>query len=299
MEIYLKLTDKNKLLSLALGVFDGVHRGHVEVIKSAVDFAHKNSSKSAIITFKTHPQSFFNPNFTGCITTLEQRLKIFENLGVDYCYLLDFNEIKNISGEDYLKEILIKNFSPISISTGFNHHFGANKSGTTELLSNYASKYGYKYDKIQPVIMDNEIISSSIIRKLLLNGDIEKANYFMGRKFSVIGEVQKGAKQGREIGFKTANLEYPEEFLKIPLGVYSVNALINNNTYNAIANFGIKPTLEGLTEKPILEVHLLDFDNDIYGQVLNVEFLKFIRPEKKFQNIDELKQQIQTDISQI
>ena len=298
MQIFTELNN-NPDLSLALGYFDGVHLGHQKVISTAVNFAHKNGNKSAVITFKDHPCCFFKGVCPKYILTREDRLKHIEALGVDYVYILDFDEeLSMFTAEEYLKKILIDNFSPVSISTGFNHYFGAEKSGGADLLKKIQSVYGYEYFEIPPVKICNEIVSSTAIRNALSEGRIQRANEMLGYKFTISGEVVKGQQLGRQIGFRTANLIYPQELIDLPFGVYSVIVHHKGVTYNGITNFGIRPTVSN-THKCSLETHILDFDKDIYGKRISVEFLNMIRPEKKFASIDELKSQILFDISSI
>ncbi len=292
MKIYTELNDKYKNLALALGFFDGVHLGHQKVIESAVDFARKNGVKSAVITFKEHPQVLLRGCSPAYISTTEQRREKLQELGVDMVFELDFAQFSELSGEDYIKEVLVKNLAPVSISTGFNHHFGANKSGTPELLEAFSEIYGYKYFKIPPVEIEGDVVSSSLIRKTLGEGDIKKANALLGYNFTINGAVQKGAGLASKIGFKTANLKYSDEILKLPFGVYAVKA----NGTPAIANFGVKPTFEGLTNTPMLEIHILDFSGNLYGENLAVEFMDFIREEKKFAALEDLIGQIKSDI---
>lgn len=298
MQIFTELNN-NPDLSLALGYFDGVHLGHQKVISTAVNFAHKNGNKSAVITFKDHPCCFFKGVCPKYILTREDRLKHIEALGVDYVYILDFDEeLSRFTAEEYLKKILIDNFSPVSISTGFNHYFGAEKSGGADLLKKIQSVYGYEYFEIPPVKICNEIVSSTAIRNALSEGRIQRANEMLGYKFTISGEVVKGQQLGRQIGFRTANLIYPQELIDLPFGVYSVIVHHKGVTYNGITNFGIRPTVSD-THRCSLETHILDFDVDIYGQKISVEFLKMIRPEKKFDSIDDLKAQISLDIAEI
>lgn len=285
--------NQNHNLSIALGYFDGVHIGHRAVIKSAVDFAKQNNTKSAVITFSDHPYCYFKGVCPKYILTREEREKRIESLGVDYLYELNFEDFANLTAKEYLNNILIKHFYPISISTGWNHNFGKNKSGDVIFLAEQSKNYNYEYFKIPPQKINNEIISSTEIRKLLNKGDIEKANLMLGQNFSIEGEVVKGNQIGRTIGFRTANLVYPPELIELPYGVYSVDS-----TYGkGIANFGIRPTING--SHTSLEVHILNFEKDIYGEILNVNFNKIIRAEKKFPSLDALKKQINLDIKQI
>lgn len=298
MQIFTELNN-NPDLSLALGYFDGVHLGHQKVISTAVNFAHKNGNKSAVITFKDHPCCFFKGVCPKYILTREDRLKHIEALGVDYVYILDFDEeLNRFTAEEYLKKILIDNFSPVSISTGFNHYFGAEKSGGADLLAKMQTVYGYKYFEVSPQRINNETISSTAIRNSLSKGQIKNANEMLGYKFTISGEVVKGQQLGRQIGFRTANLIYPQELIDLPFGVYSVVVSYGGKVYKGITNFGIRPTVSD-THRCSLETHILDFDVDIYGQKISVEFLKMIRPEKKFDSIDDLKAQISLDIAEI
>ena len=292
MQIYKEL-NKNPNLSLALGFFDGVHLGHKAVIESAVEFAKKHGNKSAVITFSDHPCCYFWGVCPQYILSREAREKKIAQLGVDYLYELDFESIAGLTAQDYLKDILINHFTPVSISTGWNHNFGCKKSGNVKFLHDNSKKYGYEYFELSPEKLDDEIISSTTIRKLLSDGEIERANLMLGSKFSISGEVVKGNQIGRTIGFKTANLIYPPELIELPYGVYSVNT----NYGKAIANFGIRPTVKG--SQALLEVHILDFEKDIYGENLTVYFNKMIRAEKKFPSLDALKNQIKLDIKTI
>lgn len=294
MQIFTSLNE-NKNLSIALGYFDGVHLGHRAVINSAVNFAKENNLKSAVITFKDHPCCFFYGVCPKYILTREQRREKLASSGIDYLYELDFDEkLSSLSAQEYLENILVKYFTPKSISTGFNHHFGAQKSGTPEFLRNNSKKYGYEYFEIPPQKIDGEIISSTAIRNYLQNGQIEKANKMLKDNFAITGIVVEGQKLGRKLGFKTANLIYPPELIELPFGVYETNTQYGKG----ITNFGIRPTVSS-TQKPVAETHILNFAKDIYGEKINVEFVRMLRKEQKFNSVDELKQQIAKDISMI
>lgn len=292
MQKFSELNQKQNL-AIALGYFDGVHIGHRAVIKSAVDFAKKNNTKSAVITFSDHPYCYFKGVCPKYILTREEREKRIASLGIDYLYELNFEDFALLTAKEYLNNILINHFHPISISTGWNHNFGKNKSGNVNFLEEQAKNYNYKYFKIPPQKINNEIISSTKIRKLLSEGNIEKANHMLGQNFSIEGEIVKGNQIGRTIGFRTANLVYPPELIELPYGVYAVDT-----TYGkGIANFGIRPTING--SHTSLEAHILNFEKDIYGEIINVNFNKMIRTEKKFPSLDALKKQINLDIKSI
>lgn len=299
MKVLYDLGEENRKLALALGFFDGVHLGHQEVIKSAVNYARQNGTKSAVITFKEHPQVLLRGVAPAYISTQEKKYKKLEALGVDYCYELDFKDVCYLSGDDYIEKFLVETFSPVSISTGFNHYFGFKKSGSASLLAEKSSLCKYKYFMVEPVKIENEIVSSSLIRKKIASADLNVVEKMLGENFSVSGIVQKGACLARRIGYKTANVIYPEKNVKLPYGVYSVQVSIKNEKYFGIANFGVKPTFENLVENPLLEIHILNFDKDIYGETLDVKFLKFVREERKFSSAQDLINQIELDLKKV
>ena len=285
--------NENKNLVLVLGFFDGVHIGHKEVIKSAVAYAQKNNLKSALLTFDIHPLCFFKNIAPQYIS--QNREKIIQDLGVDYFYEIKFdNFIAKMEPENYLENILEKYFAPKAIFTGFNHTFGIDKKGDSAFLAKYQNKYNYEYFEIPPQKYNNEVVSSTKIRNALIIGDIELANLMLGRSFTISSIVVEGQKIGRILGFKTANIIYPKNIINIPFGVYAVNT----NYGKGIANFGIRPTVNS-SDEPVLEIHILDFDKDIYGETLTVEFIRKIRNESRFNSIEELKEQIQKDIASI
>lgn len=270
--------------SLILGFFDGVHIAHQAVISSA-----KNNP--ILITFKDSPAKFFNRE-CEYILSREESIRKIKSLGVKEVVELDFAEFAAMPAKDYL-EFIVEKYNPSSISTGFNHSFGHNKSGNPDFLEQNQAKYGYKYYCIEPQKDNGEVISSTLIRNLLINGDIERANKLLNSNFILEGTVIKGAQLGRNLGFPTANIVYPAEIVKIPFGVYKATF----GEYNAVVNWGIKPTFNNLSN-PVLEVHILNFTEDLYGENIRIEILKKIRDEKKFSDIEELKLQIEKDIKE-
>lgn len=294
MEILNKLKS-NENLAIALGFFDGVHLGHKAVISAAVDYAKKNNIKSAVVTFRQSPYVALNNVKPNYIITLEEKIKAIKKLGVDYLYLSDFTEdLAKQTASDYLKN-LVDDLHPKMIATGFNHYFGYNKSGGVDYLRLMQQEYGYEFKEINPIKLNEDVISSTAIRKALSNGDIPKANSMLGYRFYVKNEVIKGRQIGRTIGFKTANLKMPEKMINIPDGVYAVEVEVLGKKHMGIANFGSNPTVTDDSQK-LLEVHIIDFNQDIYGELVKVSFLVKIRNEKKFQSLTELKTQIEKDI---
>ena len=296
MEIIKELTNIPKL-SLALGFFDGVHIAHQKLIKNTVDFARQNGAKSAVVTLKQQPYCYLNHIMPKYISSRSDSYNIIEKFGIDYLIELDFEKVSGMTSFEYLKDILVKNFEPVGIFTGFNHHFGLNREGNCDFLKKYAKDFGYKFYALPSQEINGKLISSSAIREFLEQGKIESANSMLGREFCVSGIVVEGSKIGRTINFPTANICYPDDIVQIPNGVYSVYAkLSDGRILNGISNFGTKPTVNNSSVKT-LETHILDgFDEDIYGQKIKISFLKFIRTEQKFNGIEELKAQIKKDI---
>lgn len=286
-----KITD----LSLALGFFDGVHKGHQAVIKNAVNFAKDNGLMSAVVTFSNHPHCYFYDVAPKYILTSDERAKHIAELGVDYLIELDFESISGLTAEDYLKDVLVKYFMPRAITTGWNHYFGYKKSGNVKFLADNSKKFNYEYFEISPQKEASVNISSTAIRNYLAKGEIAKANSMLGYKFSISGEVVKGKQLGRTIGFPTANIIYPSELIELPFGAYAVNVKFSDRLFKGVTNFGIRPTVSD-TKLTTLETFIIDFDQDIYEKTIEVEFIKMIRPEKKFPSLDALKTQISLDI---
>lgn len=278
-------------VSLILGFFDGVHAGHRKVIESAVNYAKSHNSKTVLVTFKDSPAAYFKgKDMVEYISPREVSYNIVENLGVDFIFEINFEDLVSLEASEYLENFLIKRFSPISISTGFNHTFGNNKSGDSNLLEAGQEKFNYKYFCASPQLYGENVVSSTYIKEFLKKGDIVTANLLLKNKFSLQSTVIDGLKLGRKLGYPTANMDYPKNIIKIPYGVYKV--IVDNKP--AILNWGIKPTLNGKEE--ILEVHILNFNENLYGETLKVEVVQKLRDEKKFDSLEELKCQIKKDI---
>ncbi len=274
---------------LVLGFFDGVHAAHRAVIESAL----KNNRHVKLITFKESPAAYFTGKQNYILSRLNSLNKL-KSLGISEIVELNFSDICKMTAEEYL-QFLVNMYHPTHITTGFNHTFGFNKTGNPEFLEYNQSKYNYKYTCVPPVVENNEIVSSSLIRNYLSNGNISVANSLLESNFILEGIVEHGAKLGRTIGFPTANIRYPNDIVQIPYGVYASSVYIRGVKKTAILNWGMKPTVHN-TKEPVVEVHILDFSEDIYGMNISVEVLNRLRGEQKFNNIDELKNQIKKDI---
>ena len=262
MEVISELT-KIPNLSLALGFFDGVHLGHQAVIGCAVDVAHAARCRSAVLTFKKHPECYLNNLPERYLTSVEDKYALIECLGVDYLIELNFEDICKLTPMQYLDEVLLKYISPQAISTGFNHHFGVGRSGGVNFLANCQSRYDYIYTATPPQTIFGDVISSSAIRQYLKSGAIPLANSMLGRSFSLTGKVVEGRKIGRTIGYPTANIIYPDKIFELQYGVYDVQVTLKNGTiHKGLANFGVSPTVSNISV-PTLETYILDFDGDL------------------------------------
>lgn len=287
-------------LSLALGFFDGVHLGHQAVINCAVDFARENNCKSAVVTFKEHPYCYFKGVSPKYILTLEDKYKYIAELGVDYLIELDFAQVCKMTPMQYLEEVLVKYFSPRAISTGFNHKFGVDKTGNVMFLSDCQERFDYIYFATPPQSIYGDMISSTAIRQFIKSGSVFMADTMLGRKFSVSGTVVKGKELGATIGYPTANIIYPLEIVEPPHGVYEVEVNIGDSpkVYKGLANFGVAPTVSN-SGICTLETYILNFKGNLYDSDIKVSFGRFIRPEIKFSNLDELKTQIDLDLQSL
>ena len=286
-----------KNFHLAIGNFDGVHLGHQKIIKGLVDNAVQQKKPSAILSFDPHPRKFFSRDFDRYqIIGLEKKIKILGDLGINNLFFLKFNEsIASLSPTDFVKKILIDMLQIRKLTVGYDFHFGKNREGDVLSLEDYATIHGFELEVVDPIkeTSINEVFSSSAIRQAIKDGHIKKANMMLGYEWTMEGEVIHGDKRAREMNFSTANM-LPHHQIYPMKGVYAVNIVINQNKFNGIANFGERPTVDG--NKLLLEVHIFNFNEDIYGKHLTVEFLTFIRGEKKFDNFSLLVEQIKKDI---
>ena len=279
MEILHENSNIPKNVALILGFFDGIHAGHIDVIKNTPNIPR------VLITFSNSPAEYFKKD-VKYIYPREFNYELIKKLGVDYIYEQDFPKIANLTAEEYLQK-LITLFSPKSITTGFNHTFGTKRRGNPKFLEKRQANY--EYFCTPPTIIDNEIVSSTKIKEFISKGEIEKANRFLTRSFSIESTVIEGAKIGRKLGFPTANLKYPRDIIRLPYGVYKVKCF----NKPAVMNWGVKPTFNS---EETLEIHIPNFEQDLYNKNIQVEIISKIREEKKFEDLNELKKQIEKDI---
>ena len=286
-----------KNLNLTIGNFDGIHLGHQSVIKQLIDISKSHNSQSALLSFNPHPREFFS-TFREPFNIITPTFKkdLFEKLGLDIYINFDFDEnLASLSPDEFIQLILVEKLSIKNIILGADFKFGKDRKGDLFLLKEKAQKYQFNVSVIKPVIEANnqQKYSSSIIRKNIKNGMFEKVTEALGRNWHMSGEVILGDQRGKKNGLPTANLEPGHHILPLK-GVYCVYALIDSKQHKGIANFGERPTVDGT--KLLLETHIFDFNEDIYGKELTVEFLTFIRAEQKFENFEKLIEQIKEDI---
>lgn len=280
----------------AIGIFDGVHRGHQYLIKQMLATARRLKAQPIVITFFPHPAHVLRPDVKlGYLTSLEDRFRLLKNLGVAACVVVPFNRsFARIQPEKFIKDILVKKLGVNAVFVGKDFRFGKDRSGDNMLFSKLASECGYEMHAMSALKQGRAIISSTLIRKWIAEGQLDKAAELLGRAVSISGEVVKGSERGKSLGFPTANIAYEADILPAQ-GVYIVRVWLGKKKYPAIANIGTRPSFEKQISKLHLEVHILNFSKNIYGQRLEVEFLKKIRNEKKFAGPQELVRQIQKD----
>ena len=297
MKIYnnTNLNLKHKKAVVAIGNFDGVHLGHQKVLKEAKVMAKKKGLPFGVMTFEPMPVMFFNKKIKNHrVNSLNQKKYYLKKLKLDFLIIVKFNKIfSSLTAEEFIENIIYKKINCKYIYISRNFKFGFKRRGNLKTLKFFENKFGYKSIITKPHKKDKKIISSTMIRKKIISGKINEANKLLGRKWSIEGKVISGEKRGRKIGFPTCNLKLNNYVIPQP-GVYAVKVNGNNFSKKGIANIGFRPTFNG--QSLLLETNIFGINKNLYNKVINVHFKKFIRKEKKFQNIEELKKQIKTDI---
>jgi riboflavin kinase / FMN adenylyltransferase len=281
---------------VALGNFDGVHLGHRAVIETLLSARH---GLATVVSFDPHPQVFFSGQSKPLLTVLPEKVELLEALGVEQLVLLPFDQdLANLTPEEFVEKILVQQLQAKKISVGFNFCFGRKRSGTVEDLQAIAHPYNIPVRVVPPETIEGTQVSSSEIREALSTGDIRRANRFLGRAYALTGTVVEGQKLGRTLGFPTANLSISEQKLIPRRGVYRVEVagITLAQKQRGVMNIGLRPTVDGTRQT--LEVHLLDWSGDLYGNTVTVSLEQFLRPEQKFESLDALKDQIRRDCEQ-
>jgi riboflavin kinase/FMN adenylyltransferase len=279
------------------GTYDGVHKGHQKILQRMIEVAKGEGGETVLISFWPHPRMVLNndPGFLKLINTMEEKQELLRNIGINHLILIPFTrEFAQTSSTDFIKNILVDSIGTRKLIIGYNHRFGKNREGNFNNLVRDSSKYGFEVEEIPKHEIDHLGISSTIIRKSLIEGDIPTANRYLGHSFTLNGLVIHGDKLGKTIGFPTANLQIEEAYKLVPGdGVYAVKVIVRGKEFNGMLNIGKRPTVDGSNRK--IEVHIIGFNDDIYAEKISIAFKKKIRDEKKFKSLDHLKIQLQKD----
>jgi len=292
-----ELINSDRKACLAIGMFDGVHLGHQQVLRQAIENSHRHEARSVAVTFDRHPANVIAPGRTpALLQTLAQRLRAIESLGIDATLLIKFDKaLSRKPGAEFVRE-LADGFGAIhSICVGANFTFGHKRDGNVELLRTLGQTLGFHVHGLQAVSLDGQAVSSTRIRAAVKDGHLDAAGQMLGRTFAIEGTVIEGERQGRELGFPTANLE-TDGLVLPPNGVYAAHARLDQATHRAVLNIGLRPTLASPEPTLQLEAHLLDFNGELYGQAMEIELADRLRDEQRFGSTDELATQISRDI---
>lgn len=299
MNIYHRLEDFKPLdfAVVTSGTFDGVHVGHQQILKRVNEIAKANNGESVLITYWPHPRLVLYPDDTELklLNTFEEKADLLRDQGINHLLRIPFTkEFSQLTSEQFIQKVLIQTINTKKLVIGYDHRFGNNREGRFEQLKVNSRTYGFEVEEIPKQEVDHVGVSSTKIRNSLLKGEVDLANDLLGTEYSMIGRVIKGEKIGRIIGFPTANLEIEMRHKLIPAdGAYAVKVVYNRTVFNGMLNIGYRPTVNGKVKS--IEVHIFDFANDIYGESLKILFVKRIRAEQKFTDIEALKTQLAID----
>ncbi len=281
---------------VTIGTFDGVHIGHQKIIKKLVEEAQTSGKKSVLLTFFPHPRMVLQKDTSiKLINTIDERAECLEKLGLDYLIIHPFNkEFSRLTALDFVRDVLVNQLNTSKLIIGYDHHFGKNREGNIEQLTEYSYMYDFTVEEIPAQDIDEVSVSSTKVRKALLGGELKTANKYLGYNFSITGKVVNGKQLGGKIGFPTANIDVFEEYKLIPkTGVYVIKSVIDENTIFGMMNIGNRPTVDG--DHQTIEVHFFDFNQDLYSKELTIELLYFLRDEQKFDSINDLTNQLHKD----
>jgi len=290
------LTDTDTVITV--GTFDGIHLGHKSIIQKLTETARKRNCKSVVFTFNNHPRNVLQSDkWLKLITTIQERNTLLSQMGVDYIYIQDFTKsFSQLTGSAFIQSMLIEKLNLKHLIVGYDHHFGRDRLGDINTIKNIGLVSGFDVSKVEPLEIGNIKVSSSKIRKALESGDIHIANQLLGYDFFITGTIIQGNKLGREIGYPTANVKITDSLKLVPAtGVYAVEAIVKNQNYIGMMNIGFRPTVTENSSASSIEIHLIDFEGDIYESDITVMFKLKIRNEKKFESITDLQAQLAKD----
>lgn len=299
MRIYRQISDfKSHCRPVAtVGVFDGVHRGHLEIISRLSALAREKKCESVVITFEPHPRLVLpHQSEVWLLNTPEEKLNRFEAAGVDVVLVVPFDlKFSKITPHDFIKDVLVDHIKVSHVITGYDHFFGQNRKGDFDLLSKMGKEFDFTVDELPMVLVSEHTVSSSIVRRTLLNGDVENAATLLGYAYEISGVVVPGNKIGRNIGYPTANVKVTYNHKLIPgQGVYATLVKINNTFYKGMTNIGFRPTIDA--DRLTIETNIFDFNQDIYDKEITLSFIDRIRDEKRFNSLGDLQLQLANDM---
>ena len=299
MKVYrdIKTFENKQNAVVTTGTFDGVHFGHQKILSRLKEVAKQLKAETVIITFFPHPRLVLFPedNDLKLINTLDEKIELLSSQGIDHLIIIPFTkEFSRLSSLEFIQEILVNSIGTKKLVIGYDHHFGKNREGSFEHLKLYSKEYGFEVEEIPEQDINDVAVSSTKIRNAILEGNIAKANQYLGYPFAINGKVVRGDQIGRTIGFPTANIQVDEHYKLIPMdGIYAVRVLLGEKKYNGMLYIGNRPTVDG--KKKVIEVNLFDFSEDIYDQAITVNFVAFIRGDKHFNGLEELKVALAND----
>ena len=299
MKVYTEVSEniKTKNAVVTVGSFDGLHLGHFKILNEVKKVVARKNGTSFLVTFEPHPRFVLSKDFEmKLLTSLDEKKEILEKAGIENLMVINFTkDFSQLASDEFIKKFIVDKIGATHMVIGHDHKFGKDRLGDVGKLSEVGKLYNFDVTDVFAESLNGEIISSTKIRNSLVNGDIEKANMFLGRSYSLSGEIVKGSQRGRTLGFPTANIKLEESFKAVPKnGVYIAKCFLNDEMFYGIMNIGYRPTFENKHEL-VLEVHLLNFNRDIYGKTMKIEFLKRLRDEIKFESKDSLIHQIEMD----
>lgn len=281
------------------GTFDGVHIGHRKILERLCQLAKKHHGESVLLTFYPHPRMVLQPDSElKLINTIEEKVELIESVGIDHLIIHPFTKaFSRTTSMEFVRDLLVNKIGTKKLVIGYDHHFGRNREGSFEHLKEFGPLYGFDVEEISAQEIDDVNVSSTKIRKAIQSGDLDIANEFLSRPFSISGEVIKGNQIGRQLGFPTANLKVNDQYKLLPKsGVYAVKALLQNRIVrDGMMNIGYRPTIDESSVDLKIEVHLFNFNQDLYGQNLQIEVLHRLRDEQKFDSLDSLKEAVAKD----
>lgn len=302
----MKIIDLNKNIdnkyetAVALGNFDGIHIGHEYLIRDTVLKAKKQGLKPAVLLFRNHTKTQVKGSNSSIyiLTSNEQKLQILKELGIEIVYIIDFdNSIMTLTSKDFVENIIIDKLNAKLVTVGFDYKFGYKALGDSNILKKLGQKQGFMVNIVDPIYLEDDIVSSTIIRNLIKEGNIKKANRFLGRNYTINGIVIKGENRGNKLGYPTANINPSNNYIIPREGVYETITIVNNKKYLGLTSVGYNLTFNGEDLK--IENHILNFGSNIYNKIINIEFIDFVRENIKFKTCQKLIKQIENDIKYI